>query len=129
MLLRLLYGKEYIHSVATFRVLLLEMTVSGSAYLLSQAFMALGRPGLVTILQAAGLALSIPTMLWLIPKWGVLGAATALMISTLARFMLIYLSFPLVLKTRAPDLLPKAEEVMLLMNQVGCRMGIWVNAS
>jgi O-antigen/teichoic acid export membrane protein len=129
MLLRLLYGKEYIHSVATFRVLLLEMTVSGSAFLLSQAFMALGRPGLVTILQAAGLALSIPTMLWLIPKWGVLGAATALMISTLARFILIYFSFPLVLKTRAPDLWPKAEEVMLLMNQVGCRMGIWVNTS
>lgn len=123
MLLRLLYGNEYIHSVGTFRVLLLEMTISGSAFLLSQAFMALGRPGLVTILQAVGLALSIPTMLWLIPKWGVLGAATALMISTLARFMLIYLSFPLVLKTRAPDLLPKAEDVMLLMNQVKRRMG------
>jgi O-antigen/teichoic acid export membrane protein len=117
-LLRLLYGKEYIHSVGTFRVLLLEMTISGSVFLLAQAFMALGRPGLVTILQGTGLALSVPIMLWLIPKWGVLGAATALMISTLARFIFIYSSFRLFLKTKPPDLVPKWEDIRVLLDRV-----------
>jgi|GraSoi2013_115cm_1033766.scaffolds.fasta_scaffold17404_1 O-antigen/teichoic acid export membrane protein len=127
-LLRLLYGKEYMHSVGAFRVLLLEMTLSGSGFLLAQAFMALGRPGLVTILQALGLALSIPTMLWLIPKWGVLGAATALMFSTLARFMFIYVSFRLFLKTRPPDLIPKFEDIRALVDQVRLRAGLWEGA-
>jgi O-antigen/teichoic acid export membrane protein len=120
-LLRLLYGKEYVHSVGTFRVLLLEMTVSGSVFLLAQAFMALGRPGLVTILQAMGLALSVPMMLWLIPKWGVLGAATALMISTLTRFILIYSSFKLFLKTPPPDLMPRVEDLRILVDRIRLR--------
>jgi O-antigen/teichoic acid export membrane protein len=127
-LLRLLYGKEYMHSVGTFRVLLLEMTLSGSGFLLAQAFMALGRPGLVTILQALGLALSVPTMLWLIPKWGVLGAATALMVSTLARVMFIYVSFRLFLKTQPPDLIPKFEDIRVLVDQVRLRAGLRAGA-
>ena len=121
-LLKIFYGREYIHSVGAFRVLLLEVTISGCAFLLSQAFMALGRPGLVTILQAIGLALSIPLMLWLIPLWGVLGAATALTLSTAARTILIYLSFRVFLKTRPPDLIPKREDFVMLIDQVRLRM-------
>ncbi len=69
-----------------------------------------GSTGLVTTLQAVGLAISIPGMLWLIPRWGILGAAVALLISTISRFALIYISFPLVLKTAAPDLRFKSED-------------------
>ena len=121
-LLKIFYGREYIHSVGAFRTLLLEVTISGCAFLLSQAFMALGRPGLVTILQALGLALSIPLMLWLIPLWGVLGAATALTLSTGARAILIYISFPVFLRTRPPSLLPRREDLTILLDHVRLRM-------
>ena len=121
-LLKIFYGREYIHSVGAFRTLLLEVTISGCAFLLSQAFMALGRPGLVTILQALGLALSIPLMLWLIPLWGVLGAATALTLSTGARAILIYISFPIFLRTRPPSLLPRSADFTILLDHVRLRM-------
>jgi O-antigen/teichoic acid export membrane protein len=114
-LLRLFYGSEYLKGVNTFRVLLLEMLFAGSTFLLSQAFMALGRPGLVTTLQAVGLAISIPGMLWLIPRWGALGASVALILSTISRFVLIYISFPLILKTRPPDLFLKSSDVKTLV--------------
>jgi O-antigen/teichoic acid export membrane protein len=117
-LLRILYGKEYVHSLGTFRVLLLEMFLGGAIYVLSQSFMALGRPGLVTILQALGLTLSVPAMLWLIPKWGILGAAVALLMSTSARFFLLYVSFVFVLKTKPPNLIPKKEDFRYLLQIV-----------
>ncbi|ADW71504.1 polysaccharide biosynthesis protein (plasmid) [Granulicella tundricola MP5ACTX9] len=120
-LLKIFYGRKYIHSVGAFRVLLLEVTISGCAFLLSQAFMALGRPGLGTVLQAIGLALSIPLMLWLIPMWGVLGAATALTISTVARTILVYFSFRMFLKIRPPDIIPKREDFILLKDQMSLR--------
>jgi hypothetical protein len=60
-------------------------------------------------------------MLWLIPKWGVLGAATALMISTLTRFILIYSSFKLFLKTPPPDLMPRVEDLRILVDRIRLR--------
>jgi O-antigen/teichoic acid export membrane protein len=126
-LLRLLYGKEYLQGVNTFRVLLLEMLLAGSTFLLSQAFMAVGRPGFVTALQAVGLTISIPGMLWLIPRWGILGAAIALLISTISRFVLIYISFPLVLKTNAPDLRFKSEDAKSILAIIGRLAGACIH--
>ena len=63
-LLRILYGKEYVGAVGALRVLVIEVVLSGATFVLAQAFMALGRPGIITILQAIGLSLSIPMMLW-----------------------------------------------------------------
>lgn len=112
-LLRLLYGPAYAHSVASLRILLVEVTISGCVYVLAQAFMALGRPGVVTLLQAVGLGLSVPLMLVLIPRWGIKGAAFSLLLSTCARFIFIYVSFRLVLKVPAPSLIPQKEDFEL----------------
>ncbi len=109
-LLRVLYGRAYIGNLLTFQVLLLEATIGGAAYLMSQAFMALGRPGLVTSLQALGLASSIPVMLLLIPRYGTLGAAVALLLSTCVRFACVYGAFPVFLKVPSPSLLPSRQD-------------------
>jgi O-antigen/teichoic acid export membrane protein len=110
-LLKLLYGKEYVSAVGALRILVLEVTISGLVFVLAQAFMALARPGIVTILQGMGLALSIPMMLFLIPKWGVMGAAVSLLISTIARFLFIYVGFRVFLHTRSPNLVPRLSDV------------------
>lgn len=114
LLLRVLYGAEYTHSIASLRLLLVEVTVSGCVFVLAQAFMALGRPGTVTLLQAVGLSISIPIMLLLVPRLGITGAALALLVSTLARFVLILVSFRLVLKVPAPNLVPQKEDFAIL---------------
>ncbi len=109
-ILKLLYGKEYASNGSSLTLLLIEVTISGAVFILAQAFMALGHPGIVTVLQAIGLGLSVPMMLWLIPRLGIRGAAVSLLVSTLARFILVLLGFPLILKTRLPRLLPVSED-------------------
>jgi O-antigen/teichoic acid export membrane protein len=110
-LLRTLYGKEYSHAASILDLLLIEVTFSGAVFIMAQAYMALGRPGMVTIIQAIGLSLSIPLMLLLIPRWGTKGAAAALLVSTLARFLFVYFGFSFILKMPRPDLLPRLSDI------------------
>jgi O-antigen/teichoic acid export membrane protein len=117
-LLRVLYGAEYAHSIGSLQMLLLEVTISGCVIVLAQAFMALGRPGTVTLLQAAGLSISIPIMLLLVPRWGIAGAAFALLASTCARFLLVLTSFRLILKVPAPKLIPQREDFRILRDEL-----------
>jgi O-antigen/teichoic acid export membrane protein len=115
-LLRILYGREYVVAVGTLRILLIEVVLSGMTFVLAQAFMALGHPGVVTILQAIGLSLSVPMMLWLIPRYGIYGAAVSLLTSTVARLLFIYTGFRVFLKVRPPRLLPGLNDVKLLLH-------------
>jgi O-antigen/teichoic acid export membrane protein len=115
-LLRILYGKEYVNAAGALRILVLEVILSGATFVLAQAFMALGRPGVVTILQAVGLSLSIPLMLLLIPRYGIYGAAVSLLASTTARLIFIYCGYRFALKISPPRLLPRHEDALLLWN-------------
>ena len=81
-LLRIFYGSEYVAAAGALRILVVEVVLSGATYVLAQAFMALDRPGVVTMLQATGLSLSIPLMFVLIPRLGIYGAAISLLTST-----------------------------------------------
>ena len=113
-LLGIFYGKAYTRSSTSLRILLLEVTLSGCVFVLAQAFMALGRPGIVTILEAFGLSLSIPLMVVLIPRLGIDGAALSLLISTCLRFVFLYISFPLILRVPTPNLIPRRKDLALL---------------
>jgi O-antigen/teichoic acid export membrane protein len=106
-----LYGKAYMGALNSFRVLLVEVTLSGCVFVLAQAFMAMGRPGIVTFLQGTGLSLSIPLMLLLIPRWHILGAVVALLTSTIARFIFVVLGFRFFLNAPLPDLMPRMSDV------------------
>lgn len=116
MLLRILYGKEYAGAAGVLRILVIEVILSGATFVLAQAFLALGRPGIVTILQAIGLSLSIPMMLWLIPHYGIYGAAISLLTSTVARLLFIYVSFRVFLKTKPPTLVPSGSDLKMLFH-------------
>jgi O-antigen/teichoic acid export membrane protein len=113
-LLRLLYGRDYESAVGALRILVLEVILSGTTYVLAQAFMALNRPGVVTILQAVGLSLSIPMMLVLIPRFGIYGAAVSLLASTIARLIFVYIGFHVFLKIKPPSLLLDRDDIRML---------------
>ncbi len=122
-LLGLLYGKEYTDAVGAMRILVLEVVISGATFVMAQAFMALDRPGVVTVLQAIGLSLSIPMMILLIPHYGIYGAAISLLTSTIARLLFVYAGFRIFLKTKPPRLLPDGRDVRLLWSiAVGWRL-------
>jgi O-antigen/teichoic acid export membrane protein len=105
-LLKLLYGSAYAAASSALRILVIEVVFSGLVFVLSQTFMALGKPGLVTMLQGTGLALSVPLMLLFIPRFGIEGAALALLCSTLARTVLVMGAFRYVLGVRKLSLIP-----------------------
>lgn len=113
-LLSLLYGKEYRGATMILNVLILEVILTGATLVLTRAYMALGRPGLVTILQASGLVLSLPLLALMVPRWGVLGAAFALLTAAVIRFGLALTSFRIVLHLPAPSLVPRFDELQVL---------------
>jgi len=121
-LIGILYGHSYLSAVGALRILLAEATLSCAVAVMAQAFMAVGRPGVVTILQAIGLSLCIPMMLILIPRYGVAGAAIALLISTSARFLFIYAGFRIFLRSRLPRLLPSLDDIGFVRSVIHSRL-------
>lgn len=110
-LLRVVYGAEYAVAAGALRILVLEAVLSGITFVLAQAFMALNRPGVVTILQGVGLSLSVPMMLWLIPRYGIYGAAISLLTSTVARLIFVSAGFRVFLKASPPRLMPDTADI------------------
>jgi enterobacterial common antigen flippase len=106
-ILMTLYGPEFVQAAQTLRVLLLESLVAGITYVLTRAFMALGRPGLVAILQIGGLVVAVPATVICVNQFGLLGASLALFASSLFRLLITLMCFPLVLKVPPPPLLPQ----------------------
>jgi O-antigen/teichoic acid export membrane protein len=127
--LALLYGTEYRSATAVLRILVIEVILSGATVVLAQAFMALGRPGIITALQITGLALTIPLMLVLVPRFGIVGAGLSLLLSTIARLIFVVVSFPLFLRMKVPHLLPKMEGVSFLVSAAAKRIRPRVSAA
>ncbi len=88
-LLKLLYGPEYVIAATLLQLLTAEAILSGITTLMSQSFMAMGRPGTVTVLQAVGLAGTVPLLLFLVPRFGTVGAGVALLSTALLRLLLL----------------------------------------
>jgi O-antigen/teichoic acid export membrane protein len=103
--LSMVYGREFLDAIHVFKLLLFVMVLRSVTYVLVQTFMAVGRPELVTVLQIAGLALSVPLLLVLVPRYGLEGVGAALLISAAVRFVAVLASFPLILKVRVPRLI------------------------
>lgn len=102
--LHLLYGTAYLPAIPIFRILAIETVLGGMAIMLAQAFMAIDRPGIVTLIQGIGLMMGIPLILMLTPKFGLLGLGLALLGSTTIRLVSVWLCYPILLKTAPPSL-------------------------
>ncbi len=116
-------GDKFLDAVPIFQILSLEIVLKGATLVLAQTFMAVGRPGIVSLLQGFGLVLSFPLMFILIPKYGLLGAGIALFISTALRLLFILLCYPMILKIRPPGLIPTFADLIYLKNAVLKRQG------
>jgi O-antigen/teichoic acid export membrane protein len=110
LLLPAFYGPAFVRGVAVAQILTLEAVLNGLVYVLAQAFMALDRPGIVTILQGIGLAVVLPLMFYLLPRYGLVGAAIALLSSTICRLLLVVAAYPIVLRERIPQLAFERED-------------------
>lgn len=114
----LLYGKDFNTALTVFRLLLLEVTISGGTIILAQVFMALGKPKFVSMLQGLGLILVIPLLFLLIPKFGLLGAGVAMLSSAVLRFLFIILNIRFNLKVKLPRMLITKEDIQWMKTTI-----------
>jgi antigen flippase len=117
-LLKLVYGAKFTGASLVLPFLVIESIFGGLTSVLSQAFLASGFPGTVTLLQACGLVTSIPLLYWLIPIFGVKGAGCALMLATILRFVFIMLNFPFRLGVRPPGIIIRRHEILTLLRRI-----------
>ncbi len=99
-----LYGPEFRGGANLMRLLIAVTIFEGTGSVLAQAFMATDRPGFITTLQGVGLLLNLPLLLVLVPAFGLMGAGTSLLITSLVRLLFIIAAFPRVLKVPPPRL-------------------------
>jgi enterobacterial common antigen flippase len=116
-LLSLVYGNKFDGATPVLRILLGEAILDGMTSVLSQAFLAAGIPGVVTLLQGCGLLTAVPLLFWMVPRYGLKGAAFALLISTSFRLTFVLLSFPMRLKVAPPRLLLRLSDIREVMRQ------------
>ena len=91
--LRIVYGTTFAEAGTVFRLLLVAAVLSGVASVLSQAFLALGRPGIVTLLQGLAVATLAPLLLVFVPWLGLVGAGAAVLGSTAIRLLVVALLY------------------------------------
>ncbi|GGA03084.1 hypothetical protein GCM10008018_56430 [Paenibacillus marchantiophytorum] len=118
LIMPLLYGSDFKEAISVFRMLLLEVSISGGTMVLAQAFMALGKPKIVTILQGIGLLIVIPLLMFLIPKFGLFGAGIAILSSGVLRFLFILINVKFTLKTKLPKLFINKEDIRWLLKAI-----------
>jgi O-antigen/teichoic acid export membrane protein len=111
LLIPFMYGRSFLGAVGVAQLLTVEAFFGGLVYVLSQTFMALDRPGLVTVLQGFGLAVAVPTLLFFLPRYGLMGAAIALLISTVSRLVFLLIAYRVILKRSIPNLIVTAADV------------------
>jgi O-antigen/teichoic acid export membrane protein len=92
-LIPILYGSEYRSSVAPFLLLLPGVGAITIYRVLGRYFQALGRQSINVGTQLASAATNILLNIWLIPRYGVIGAASASLVSYCLESVLITLAF------------------------------------
>jgi O-antigen/teichoic acid export membrane protein len=117
-LLPLLYGQDYRRAVVLLDILIVEAILTGCTLVLTQAYMAMGRPGTVTLIQSSGILFSVPLLIIMIPAFGLLGASLALLFASLLRLVITIISFKFLLKLPFPDLMPRRSDLGIMWSRL-----------
>ncbi|WP_309091267.1 oligosaccharide flippase family protein [Phenylobacterium sp.] len=88
MVMTTVYGPAFSAAAVVFRVLVVERVVGRLASISSQLFLALGRPGLNSLIRGVELCVLVVALINLAPKHGAVGAAWGLLAATSVRLVL-----------------------------------------
>ena len=110
LLLRWLYGVEFAVGQWALSGLIVEAVVASITLVITQPYLAVNRPGVITVIQASSLPVLALAMWLLVPTWGINGAALGLLVSTGYRASAIYLAYRFLLRAPAPRLWPDLEQ-------------------
>jgi O-antigen/teichoic acid export membrane protein len=101
-ILTFLYGDSFSSASTVLRILSVEIVVSSSAVILTQAFYAVNRPGFVSLLEGASLVVLVGLVAVLIGPYGLTGVAVAVLAASVARLTAVVVSYRRVLGVPVP---------------------------
>jgi O-antigen/teichoic acid export membrane protein len=117
-LIQFVYGREFVTSSIVIWLLLGDTLLNGISRLLAQTMMAIGRPGVITILNALHFVIFIPLSLILLPRYQIVGVAAAMVVATSARVLLTVACYPRVLGLERPRLLLSLSDLKFVHNRL-----------
>jgi enterobacterial common antigen flippase len=88
-LLGFAYGAEFAAANSLFRLLVIEASLGVLAQVSVQLYLARDRPGVVSTIQTLTLATSLALLLTLVPRFGAIGAAAALLTAGAIRWLML----------------------------------------
>jgi O-antigen/teichoic acid export membrane protein len=118
LLLRWLYGAGFAVGQWALNGLIVEAVVASVANVITQPYLALNRPGVITVIQATSLPVLALSMWLLVPRWSINGAAAGLLVSTGYRAAATYLAYQFMLRVPAPRLWPDLQQSKDLVRRV-----------
>ncbi len=93
-LLRLVYGAAFEPAAPILKILAAAGAVSAVGRILADGLRGMGRPGVPTLAELVGAGIGVLGLAVLIPTWGILGAAMAVLAASVASFaMTLWLAF------------------------------------
>jgi O-antigen/teichoic acid export membrane protein len=118
-LLGVLYGREFRGMAVLCGVLFTEAAAGCIATLIAQLYMSIDRPGFTSATQVAGFVVLVVTLVLLVPGFGAMGAAAAMLAATAVRLGLLAAGIPAWLHLDTPRLLPAAADLAFLRQRFG----------
>ena len=103
-LITTIYGADFAAAASPFQILVAEAAVAAISSTMAQAFLSVGRPGVITILQVASFLVGAAMIVVLVPRLGMQGAALGLLVGSLVRLIVIAACYPVVLRVTVPRL-------------------------
>jgi len=92
-LIKILFGSAFLPSVTPLLILLPGIIALGGAKTLTADLAGRGKPQFGTYSSFVSLAVNIPLNLWLIPKWGIAGAAFASSVAYIIATIVVIIAF------------------------------------
>lgn len=86
-LISLIFGEQYITAANTMRILAVAVLFAGSTFWFTPLLLAIGRPGLRTVVSTFKILTYVALLLVLVPKYSYLGAGIAYLIVEVLHFM------------------------------------------
>jgi len=117
-ILPLIYGEKYIDAAFVFSLLVIECFFSSLSWMLSQRFIATGRPGVIFFRQLLS-SFPIIFLVFYMPDYPFIYVITwAVLLSSILRFFLTIMMYPFVLKEEIPPIYPSRKQIILVYNAV-----------
>lgn len=104
-LIKILFGSLFLPSVMPLLILLPGIIALGGAKTLTADLAGRGKPQFGTYASFVSLAVNIPLNLWLIPKWGISGAAFSSSVAYILSTLIVIIAFIKISKKSWADIL------------------------